>query len=169
MPHPVTYCSQEMLEQGERLLRDLPVQAYSAVPPGGGSTIGQHMRHMLDHYQSLMNAERGCVDYDVRHRGSAVETDIGQARALIAQLLAWVRTLDDAALSQPIVVRSEVSLCRTVCAEVGSTIGRELMFLSSHMVHHQAIVALVAKALAVAVEPGLGLAPATRSYLRTVG
>lgn len=169
MPHPVTYCSQEMLEQGERVLRDLPAHAYSALPPGGGSTIGQHIRHMLDHYQSLMNAEHGCVDYDVRHRGSAIETDIGKARELIAQLLAWVRTLDDAALSQPIVVRSEVSLCRTVCAEVGSTVGRELMFLSSHMVHHQAIVALVAKSLSVVVEPGLGLAPATRSYLRAVG
>lgn len=169
MSHPVTFCSLEMLEQGERLLRDLPVQAYSTVPPGGGSTIGQHMRHMLDHYQSLMNAGNGRVDYDVRHRGSAIETDIGKARELIAELLVWVRALDDDALSQSIVVRSEVSLCRTVCAEVGSTIGRELMFLSSHMVHHQAIVALIARSLSVPVEPGLGLAPATRSYLRAVG
>src|SRR3546814_19353392 len=88
MSHPVTFCSQEMLEQGERLLRDLPAPAYCTVPPGGGSTIGQHMRHMLDHYQSLMNAEHGRVDYDVRHRGRAIETDIGKARELIAAFLA---------------------------------------------------------------------------------
>src|SRR3546814_13600178 len=84
-----------------------------------------------------MNAEHGRVDYDVRHRGIAIETDIGKARELIAALLAWVRALDDDALSPPIVVRREVSPCRTVCAEVSSTIGRELSFLSSHIGHHQ--------------------------------
>lgn len=169
MPHPIISCTREVLDQGERLLRDLPAGAYTAVPPNAGSTIGQHMRHILDHYVSLMGADHSVVDYDLRHRGSGVETDVVQARAQIAAVLAWAERLDEAALTQPITVVCEVSLCRTERAQVGSTLGRELMFLSSHMVHHQAIVAMIAKALSVPVEAGLGLAPATRTYLRAVG
>lgn len=169
MPHPIISCTREVLDQGERLLRDLPVGAYSAVPPTAGSTIGQHMRHILDHYVGLMGADRSVVDYDLRHRGSGIETDVTQARAQIADIQTWVSRLDEAALTQPITVVCEVSLCRTERAQVGSTLGRELMFLSSHMVHHQAIVAMIARALTVPVEDGLGLAPATRSYLRAVG
>jgi uncharacterized damage-inducible protein DinB len=169
MSHPIITCTLEVLEQGERLLRDLPDGAYTRVPPNAGSTIGQHIRHILDHYVSLMGAEAEVVDYDRRHRGSSIETDVAQARAQIAELLAWTQKLDEAALERPITVVCEVSLCRTERAQVGSTLGRELMFLSSHMVHHQAIVAMIAQALSVPVEAGLGLAPATRTYLRAVG
>lgn len=169
MTHPVQNCTREVLDQADRLLRDLPLAAYTATPPAGGSSIGQHMRHMLDHFQVLMQADTELVDYDQRHRGSSIETDIDEARALIARIQAWLSALDADAINAEITVRSEISLCKTLCAEVGSSLGRELMFVASHMVHHQAIVAMLAKSMAVEVEPGLGLAPATRSYLRAVG
>lgn len=169
MTHPVQSCTREVLDQADRLLRDLPPSVYTATPPDGGSSIGQHMRHMLDHFQVLMQADTRLLDYDQRHRGSCIETDIEQARALIARIQAWLNGLDDDAINAEVTVRSEVSLSKTVCAEVGSSLGRELMFVSSHMVHHQAIVAMLAKAMSVEVEPGLGLAPATRTYLRAIG
>lgn len=169
MPHPIITCTLEVLDQGERLLRDLPESAYTTVPTNAGSTIGQHIRHILDHYLSLMAGDQGVVDYDQRHRGSRIETDVTQARVQIADIITWARKLDEVSLVTPVTVVCEVSLCRTERAQVTSTLGRELMFLSSHMVHHQAIVAMIASALSVSVEPGLGLAPATRTYLRAVG
>ena len=42
-----------------------------------------------------------------------------------------------------------------------STLSRELQFLVSHTVHHDALIAAAARALGVATEPDFGIAPST--------
>ena len=65
----------------------------------------------------------------------------------------------------PLTVRVLVSPgAEPVCVE--SSFGRELTFVLSHTVHHHAIMAMHAKATGIRVPEGLGLAPATRAWLR---
>jgi len=50
------------------------------------SSIGGHVRHSLDHFRFLVDAEEKCVDYDTRNRGTTVETDPAVAAAEIDAL-----------------------------------------------------------------------------------
>jgi hypothetical protein len=49
---------------------------------------------------------------------------------------------------------------------VPTTLGRELLFLSSHTVHHFALVAQYCRAAGVEPEQDFGKAPATRAFER---
>ena len=52
-------------------------------------------------------------------------------------------------------------------AVVFATPGRELGFVLSHTVHHNALIAVIAAAVGAAVPPGFGYAPATVAHHRS--
>jgi len=61
-----------------QLLSDLPSDVYSKVQkPYFESSLGKHMRHIIDHYLCFRrDFDKGVIDYDQRHRDSQLETDI---------------------------------------------------------------------------------------------
>jgi hypothetical protein len=130
--------------------------------PTASGSIGEHVRHCLDHVSALVSADpSSCLSYDHRERGTAVETDPVQALRCL-QLLRikiavgrWSTRLDE-----PICVISTVASGGVVLSGM-STLARELAFVLNHTIHHQAMIGLLATLLGCAVPDGFGFAPST--------
>ncbi len=155
------------LRQLADLIRDLTDEQYARAPGGAlPSSIGGHVRHNLDHVAALLAAlPGGALDYDRRARGTAVETD---RRAGLAEVRRLEQALDGAragALPE--------SMCLTLLAApdrppvtVTTSPERELAFVLSHTIHHNALIAVLVAAVGATVPPGLGYAPATIAHQR---
>ena len=141
----------------------LSPQAYRARPlPGVSGSIGEHVRHCLDHVEALVSADPSSdLSYDRRVRGTCVETDPAAAVRSIQILRIkvvvgrWAKRAEE-----PIVVSSTIS--RDSCQFTSlSTLARELTFVLNHTIHHQATIALLASLAGFDVPDGFGYAPST--------
>ncbi len=150
---------------GAVLLRVTP-EAYTARPlPGVSGSIGEHVRHILDHVAAVMGARPNIVlTYDRRDRGTAVETDTGAALRVILRLSSAL--IDAAAsLEAPVAVDSILESGAGPSTS-WSTLGRELAFVINHTVHHQALIAVLLSLQGAPVSETLGYAPTTPRPLK---
>jgi len=150
------------LDELAEVLLATPEDVYRAriEPPVSGS-IGEHVRHTLDHLSAiLVNDGIEPLTYDRRERGTAVETDPSAALRLIFRMKSGLERLRGRSMDEPVAVRSQVS---TGGASVvaWSTIGRELAFVTSHTIHHQALIAVLLAWHGVDVAPRFGVAAST--------
>lgn len=138
--------------------------SYAAPAPGRTSGgIGGHVRHCLDHVRALVSASRtGLCAYDRRARGTEIESRRVAALREIADLEYDLRRLDSWCLEIPVDVETQVDTCGSMLVTT-SSLGRELMFVTSHTIHHNAIVAHLLESRGIPVGPRFGLAPATPS------
>ena len=126
-----------------------------------GATIGQHVRHILEFYQSIFGGlESKVVNYDNRERNLSIETDTKIAIQVIDKICSKLR--EDNCDTQMI-------LEGNFCADEGNQIKietsflRELAYCLEHSIHHQALIKvglLEVKCLNF-VDDTFGLAPAT--------
>lgn len=125
------------------------------------TTIGAHIRHCVDHHQQFLRGlDSGRIDYDARDRDSDVETSLARGLLSVRQVAERVASVDGR--RQVLWIRVDQD-----AREDGwqiSSFGRELAFLLSHTVHHQALIAIICRHLGVPVEDELGVAPATLRY-----
>jgi uncharacterized damage-inducible protein DinB len=151
-----------LLEQLESFLLDVSVDVYCAqlVPAASGS-VGEHVRHCLDHVSALLRAEAWqTLSYEHRHRGTPIETDPDAALREIARLKRDLAAWSTRSLSEPIRVASMVSDAgEVVCG--WSTLGRELAFVVNHTIHHHAIIGVLLASRGHAVPHRFGYAPST--------
>lgn len=148
------------------LLNTLSEQEYTqALTICNGSSIGMHVRHIVELYQSLLrDLPSGVVDYDNRARSTLLETSIGYAITTIEQIEQHLQRLPfDAELS--IVDRGAPAVTNTF-AMVESTLKRELMYNQEHCIHHMAIIAICVRATFthITIDPDFGKAYATIRY-----
>ncbi|WP_440905586.1 hypothetical protein ACMZOO_04470 [Catenovulum sp. SX2] len=136
----VEYC-RSVLKQIAVVIDSLSTQEYS-LSQQQQSSVGAHIRHILDHFIAVTKAlDSGVVDYSHRSRGSLIEHCADTAIATIIDL--------DNTLAE--------QFCPTVCEKriklipetadlltdqdfLYSNIQRELMFIASHAVHHLALI-----------------------------
>jgi uncharacterized damage-inducible protein DinB len=152
-----------------RLLDDLcdvidrvPDHVFARRPAGKPSgSLGAHVRHCLDHISALLEgAPDGHMSYDHRARGTETETSRSAALARIRALTAAVLDLDPRLLSR--CIRLNVKLdARGTSTEVQSTVGRELAFVISHTIHHNATIALLLADMGTELPDRFGVAPST--------
>jgi hypothetical protein len=144
-----------LLEQSHGLIAALAPAVYAAPPAGRRSGPGAHVRHILDHYVALLDGlDSGKVDYEARARDAQLERDPERALAAIESVIAGLRPLASRDGSTRLAVEGD--------GHGGdSTLARELIFLLSHTVHHQALVALLLQPLGVEVDDCFGVAPST--------
>lgn len=127
------------LQQGINFVEQLTEQEYNYRMDSESSPIGMHVRHILDHYQSVKQGMSSFqVDYELRQRGSSVESSKQEALLQLSALQIWIESLDENSLNQVVTVRSDVGIGSSHIIEVPSTLARELMFASSHAIHHYA-------------------------------
>lgn len=127
-----------------------------------GGTIGQHVRHALDHYGAALAGARGdVIAYDRRERGTVIETDLAAALALLREIREGLRGIDAARSAAAVRVRVMVDGSSGAEVELGSTLGREVAFAAHHAVHHHAMMSAIGKAMGLRVPEGFEKAPAT--------
>ena len=159
------------LAQLKAALSRIPPETYRRNDgPFARGGIGKHVRHVLEFYRAVLSPPP--LDYDARPRDQRIETDPAAADAAIGEITSELTALADTrrasadGTAEPLAVACPAGGGEaTTCA---SSLERELLFLSSHTVHHFAIVALIMQHYEVAVDPDFGVAPSTLEYERSL-
>lgn len=162
---PTVVAAQAMLAQLRTFLAELQGESYITPSPRlMGSTIGQHVRHTLDHFSAaLTSLDGGVIDYDHRERQTPIESDVAAALDAIDMLQRDLDRLPPAALDNSVTIRVMLS-AEGDQTDLKSTLARELAFAAHHGVHHAAMMASIAGELGASVPAGFGKAPSTRNY-----
>jgi hypothetical protein len=159
---PPVWALWQKLDELSDLLLEIPAAVYTAPVHGHVSgTLGAHVRHCLDHVSALLSADRSAtLSYDRRRRGTAIEADPASALQQILRLKAALERSSSRSLDEPVRVESQIDLSGG--SVVGwSTFGRELAFVLSHTIHHQATMAAVLALHGVDTPAEFGYAPST--------
>ena len=162
----------EVLAQGLDLAEGVEPAIFSAPPEGlANSGVGPHLRHALDFCRRFVEGlETGQIDYDRRERDPREETDPAFAadcvRSVMVRLEAC-RTFDP---TTAVDVRHDVPAGLIGHDDPNdalwtrSTLGRELLFVLSHTIHHYALMAMSLRHHGVEPGPDFGVAPSTLRY-----
>jgi uncharacterized damage-inducible protein DinB len=135
---------------------------YGARPEGGVSgSVGAHVRHCLDHVRAVVDAAKhGMLSYDSRERDTALEHGRTLGIRALREQGHRLEALVDCPSDRPMCLEAQVD-CNGGAVEVTSSLGRELVFVLQHTIHHQAIVALLLAARGISIPPRFGYAPST--------
>lgn len=161
------------LKQGGGLLDHCLPDHYTAkIPECFNSSIGGHIRHVIDHYQCMLsvvcNNEGGgndtdlCIDYDERQRDALVESDVQVGAQRIEEICAMLQQLEPD--HNPIVAVKLNTGSNAADIWTSSTLQREFQFLLSHTVHHYALIAIIGSIIGIPIPRDFGLAPSTLRY-----
>jgi uncharacterized damage-inducible protein DinB len=125
----------------------------------GGVSIGQHVRHIVEMVQCLLQGyASGKVDYEARKRDIRIETDIQFAADLIHELLDKI-DLDNKTL--------ELKQDGTSSTLVTTFYYRELIYNTEHALHHMALIRVALREMGLEiVDEHFGVAPSTVRYQR---
>jgi len=135
--------------------QDTAKEVYKKTCPIVKSSIGQHIRHSMDHMEPVVRAsllkaqDRFEIHYDLRERGGLDEHDWDAAadrlrlvNGLLEELASFIKDADhcQSALKVHFMLsgdsREEFSL--------NSTVARELAFAAHHAIHHMALIRIIA-------------------------
>jgi hypothetical protein len=158
----------ETIAQAKNFLQGMSEQNYQAIlTPHFSGSAGAHMRHILDHYIALKEGMvSGTVNYNKRHRFSEVEKSPEAAMKMWLEIEYWLIETSQQSADLPLTVICETSLQQTQNSYSRTTLARELVFVSSHAVHHFSLLAVITSLQGLESESNFGLAPATASHLR---
>lgn len=155
----------ESCERCEQILDALTGDMFAAHKEGH-QPIGAHLRHALDHMICFLRGlPDGIVDYDGRDRDEALERDPELFRKALEESKNALRSITEESLSDSIQIRQTPSL-KSEPAIVSSTVERELLFLSSHTIHHLALVVYFCREEGVVLPEETALAFSTSAYLK---
>lgn len=128
------------------------------------ATIGGHVRHCLDHVRAVVDGlGSGSFDYDRRERGTPIERSPAAAATESAALAAALRAMSHAEAARG--VRVAILPRRDgEPVELGSTLARELAFVLSHTVHHNAMIRGMVTSLGRPLPGAFGYAPSTLAH-----
>lgn len=157
-----------ILRQVSDLVESLADSEYCQKPVGVvPSSIGGHLRHDLDHLESLLQGlSDGAINYDDRRRGTEVERSRTAALIALHRLEDRLLATEWPDLDQPLTLTSLVSPDLPPI-QLESTVGRELAFVLSHTIHHNALIGVMAKLLGAPIPDGFGYAPSTITHHRS--
>lgn len=152
------------IEQCGQLLRLISTESY-VDSSKGSSSVGAHIRHILDRFHCfLAGMPAGSIDYDARKRDKSIENNLDVAAFALVSVSRRIESmvaLDD--LETAITVRESVHH-QGPAVTMPSTVGRELMGLVTHSIHHLAIIALIVKSYGYEMDSDFGKAASTILY-----
>lgn len=126
--------------------------------------IGPHLRHCYEHLAALhQGLPDGTIRYDARARDAHIEEDPERFKSAMAPVVSWIRTLVAADLDQSLTIR-QIPRIDAPESVSDSTLRRELLFLTSHTIHHLAIVGMLAEVQGVTLPRELGVAYSTTTH-----
>jgi len=162
--------AQDVLLQGLGLLFELGDRTYSLVAGTPfNASVGQHYRHVLEHFQSLIRGLRaGEINYDARERNQRLQSDVTYASIATCDVLRALKQYTDHTLARDCKVINSVgySASQPTCLE--SNVSRELAYCIGHAIHHFAIVRLICHEIDITVPAEFGVAPATLKHMKAM-
>ncbi len=156
----------DVLEQGLSLLASTDCETYRTVAPAPHSaSIGQHYRHVLDHFICLADGiASGVIDYDARSRNRELETSREAAGDNTRNLIELFSSLSERELSTRYKVLYSVGYSDEEAQTIDTVLAREVAFCVSHAIHHFAIIRLVCSQFHMELPAQFGIAPSTLKY-----
>jgi hypothetical protein len=142
--------------------------AQYATPPAGMEPhrAGAHLRHIFEFYQAFLRGiESSHIDYDARRRDLAIERHRNAAEAALYSIVNALESSPDLRSERIIWVKMEDAPSGVTRPFMESSVSRELQVLSSHTIHHFALIAITLRLHGVDVDPEFGMAPSTLRYL----
>jgi hypothetical protein len=122
-----------------------------------------HLRHVVEFYECFLDGLVSThVDYDARKRDVTFESSLAAAATRLCSVID--RLDNDVALfyDSVLFVRIEDADSLTLADPyLVSSVARELMTLSSHTIHHFALIAMTLRAHGVQIDADFGVAPST--------
>lgn len=136
-------------------------ELYSCRSQGIHSSIGAHTRHLLNHFDALIDGfARQRINYALRQRDTNLENSTELALSKITSLQQKLAQINEEDLDSRLLVVLEDG---SSIAE--STLSRELSFIMNHSIHHYAIIKIIAEQLGKAMPATFGMSPSTIEYL----
>lgn len=141
-----------------------------AEPMFYNSTVGGHLRHCLDHYESFTaGVKEGRIDYDARCRDEMVENKTHAARERINVIATSLGKLAETEVNPVVLVKMDCDISRDGVRSNKpdndqwhtSSVGRELQFLVSHTVHHFAMIRGICQRAGNELDSDFGMALST--------
>ena len=126
------------------------------------SSIGGHLRHILEFYEELLvNRSTGSFSYDRRKRDPLISSEVIAARACVARNISLLNDLSEDA---DLLVVSELPDTERTSTQ-RTTLMRELAYLADHGVHHLAMVRIALQQCLphISFPEHLGVAASTRN------
>jgi len=156
------------LRQALRLLQRIDDRSYAITPPGfTPHRAGAHLRHIVEFYRCFLEGQDfSHIDYDSRRRDESIERSRDSAAPAIRSLIRDLETDKQVRQERIVWVRMEDAGAAPVREPfMESSISRELQALSSHTLHHFALIAMTLRAHGVEMDPEFGMAPSTLRHL----
>ena len=158
----------DIIEQAVSLLDDISLADYQEVlTPHFSSSIGGHIRHIVDHFLALKQASTsGEINYNKRNRHADLEQFPQSAIATCESITAWLEeTRSTQLLNQRVLVTRDIDISHTKGTTCESTLERELVFVASHAIHHYALIRIIRNMQGKALPEFFGYASSTISYI----
>ena len=123
------------------------------------SSIGTHIRHILDFYECVFNLNsENRIDLTARSRNKDVESDCECARNYLAAILEKLN-LASFDINKTVLVIDDLGLGKT---EIPYTYGSLLAQANSHTIHHYAIINYILDSLGITLhDSNFGYNPTT--------
>lgn len=162
--------AQDVLMQGLGLLFELGDKTYSRVAGTPfNASVGQHYRHVLEHFQSLIRGLRAAeINYDARERNQRLQSDVTYASIATCDVLRALKQYTDETLARECKVINSVGYAASQPTCLVSNVSRELAYCIGHAVHHFAIVRLICHEIDITVPAEFGVAPATLKHMKAL-
>ncbi len=131
--------AKENLEQLSEMLQRISNEQFTQKSEIlSGSSVGQHIRHILEFYLLLVSGSfSGTISYDKRQRDQRIEDSTDFALETISRLIKGIETLD---LNQKVKFEGDFTTNGSQDNFTASSVGRELVYCIEHSIHHQAII-----------------------------
>ncbi|QRM87699.1 hypothetical protein FG167_00110 [Lacinutrix sp. WUR7] len=113
------------------------------------SSVGSHIRHILDFYDCIFNVVDNEVDLTARKRNLDVENCCNTAICYLDTIINKLEDLNDKDVKQQIVVIDDLGLGKT---KIDYTFAALLAQANSHTIHHYAIISYILDRLGVTIE-----------------
>jgi hypothetical protein len=128
----------------------------------GGSSIGQHIRHIVEFYLCLFS-EKNYVNYDERERNLLIENSPTYTQEVLETLKVTLQNLD---FDRELIFKHSLNDQEVF---LNTSYARELIYLGEHTVHHFALIkiGITALCLELDLDQNFGVADSTIKYRAT--
>lgn len=125
------------------------------------ASTGQHLRHVIELFTELNKGyDSGTVNYDLRQRNLAIETDREYAMAEMKSVLHQL-----VKPNKPLELQGDYATEDTMLTSVSTNYYRELIYNFEHTIHHMALIKSGLTEMPGVMVPGdFGVAMSTLKY-----